>query len=66
VIPCPDLLSLQAMMGFVFAIAGELATNHGVISQVAGRYDNQELVEKAITGSDLGFGAVVRHCCSLY
>ncbi|KAF5841908.1 carotene biosynthesis-related protein [Dunaliella salina] len=48
-----------AMMGFVFAIAGELATNHGVVSQVAGRYENQELVEKALAGSDLGFGAVV-------
>lgn len=41
----PTLLTVQAMMGFVFAIAGEVSSNHGVVSQVAGRWEDQELGE---------------------
>nr|AAX63394.1 carotene biosynthesis-related protein [Haematococcus lacustris] len=48
-----------AMLGFVAAVGAELASHQGIVSQVAGRYDNAELVEKALRGSDLGFFAIV-------
>lgn len=38
-------------MGFLAAIAGELASNHGVVSQVAGRWEDQELGECVLFSS---------------
>lgn len=48
-----------AMLGWVSAVAVELATHQGVVSQLFGKYENQELVEKPIGESALIAFAIV-------
>eukprot|EP00199_Chlamydomonas_sp_CCMP681_P003128 CAMPEP_0119115776 /NCGR_PEP_ID=MMETSP1180-20130426/51925_1 /TAXON_ID=3052 ORGANISM="Chlamydomonas cf sp, Strain CCMP681" /NCGR_SAMPLE_ID=MMETSP1180 /ASSEMBLY_ACC=CAM_ASM_000741 /LENGTH=179 /DNA_ID=CAMNT_0007104867 /DNA_START=88 /DNA_END=627 /DNA_ORIENTATION=+ len=47
-----------AMMGFVAAVVAEQVTHQSVFSQMAGVYANQEIVEKAIGVSSLGFAMI--------
>lgn len=48
-----------AMLGFVAAMIAEGITHQTVVSQVAGRYENAQLVEHAWGASELTFGAIV-------
>eukprot|EP01024_Parvocaulis_polyphysoides_P041463 TRINITY_DN38007_c1_g1_i7.p1 TRINITY_DN38007_c1_g1~~TRINITY_DN38007_c1_g1_i7.p1 ORF type:complete len:202 (+),score=34.06 TRINITY_DN38007_c1_g1_i7:107-712(+) len=48
-----------AMLGFVGILIGELTTGQSAFSQVAGKYIEGELVEKALTISDLGFFGII-------
>lgn len=47
------------MLGIVSAVASEIITGESVVSQLAGRYVNGDLVEKPVGQSELLFGAVV-------
>lgn len=47
------------MLGFVAAVVAELQTGQSVWSQLAGKYVNGDLQEKAVGLSSLGFGAIV-------
>lgn len=48
-----------AMLGFAVAMLAEVSSGQSVVSQMAGRYVNYELVEPALLVSDLSYGFVV-------
>lgn len=52
-------LGRAAMLGFVAAVVAELRTGQSVWSQLAGKYVDGDLTERAIGTSTLLFGAVV-------
>jgi len=51
--------SRSAMLGMVAALIGEATTHHTVFSQMAGKYENLELIEKPTGVSDVLFFGII-------